>query len=149
MRLGGFQAQVRDNSFEGRPFDGGVGAMIDEWSEENLCGYRGQREQVAGLSGLLGMVGSVAGNAQAGGLCDQGRPQKRRPGGPRREDVPAVDALGALDRKMPKSPRRLGVTPEMIKWISEAFDTDESSSAQEKFDAAMIKAVVLIAWFSC
>ncbi|CAE7778356.1 unnamed protein product [Symbiodinium sp. CCMP2592] len=177
------EAQIRDDGFDTRPFDGGIGAMIDEWIEDNLCGYlaesmtkqyagvyakwkawarrqgwptefldkalatEGNENKLLGFLGYLGWLGASPATLKQAVFAIKDGHKRGGQGDPTDKMFRLWMLLGALDRKTPKSPRRLGVTPEMLKWIDQAFATNESSSAQEKFDAAMIKAAVLVAWF--
>ena len=54
--------------------------------------------------------------------------------------------LGALEKRSPKKPRRLGVTPEMLKWISQAMNGG-GNDPTEDLDAAMLKSALLTAWY--
>ena len=177
------EAAVEADHDLGRPFEGEVGARVDEWIEDNLCGYLAESttKQYAGIYGkwrawarrqgwpteyldkaraveenenkLLGFLGymgwlgaSPATLKQAVFAIKDGH-KRGGQGDPTDRMFRLWMLLGALDRKTPKAPRRLGVTPEMIKWITEAFETNRDTPAQEKFDAIMLKAAVLMAWF--
>ena len=45
--------------------------------------------------------------------------------------------LGALEKRAPKIPRRLGVAPGMLKWVSDQMPPEQARSAEELFDALM------------
>ena len=54
--------------------------------------------------------------------------------------------LGALDKRSVKKPRRLGVTPEMLRWIKRVTNVD-CDEVGDILDAAVLRAAVMTAWF--
>ena len=54
--------------------------------------------------------------------------------------------LSALERRAPKKARRLGVTPEMLRWLAK-FVHQAPDSHEDSFDAIMLNAALQTAWF--
>ena len=63
--------------------------------------------------------------------------------------------LGALEKRSSKKPRRLGVRPEMLKWISRALCGNEENPSEDldaqvgsacDVDATMLKSALLTVW---
>ena len=46
--------------------------------------------------------------------------------------------LGALEKRAPKKPRRLGVAPNMLVWLALHLGPQSAASAEETFDATML-----------
>ena len=55
--------------------------------------------------------------------------------------------LGALEKRDPKKPRRLGVTPNMLIWVASWMGPNRATTAEEAFDATMLLAALNTAWF--
>ncbi|CAE7936392.1 unnamed protein product, partial [Symbiodinium necroappetens] len=150
-----------------KPFDGNTGAKVEDWIEENLTGYHADsttkqyegvyhkwrtwaarqgwatefldkseateanEDKLLGFLGYLGWLGSsVATLKQAVFAIKDGH--KRGGQG---------DPLEKMFRLW------LGVTPEMMKWIARSLDPGPEASAEEVFDAAMMVAAMMTAWF--
>ncbi len=66
---------------------------------------------------------------------------------------PTVDAfrvwllINALDRRAARKPRRLGVTPGMLKWIGSQLVVGKESSGETRVNSTMLRAALLTAWF--
>ena len=101
-----------------------------ERTEEN-------EEKLLGFLGYLGWLGvSMATIKQAVFAIKDGH--KRHGHDDRAEKMYRLWMLvGALDRRSPKKPRRLGVTPDMLKWIGKELTGDAEWSAVA-FDGAML-----------
>ncbi|CAE7256585.1 unnamed protein product [Symbiodinium microadriaticum] len=167
----------------GQPFDGEVGAKVDEWIEDNLCGYLAEsttkqyagvygkwrawakrqgwatefldkslpaeenENKLLGFLGYLGWLGASPATLKQAVFAIKDGHKRGGQGDPTEKMFRLWMLLGALDKRTPKAPRRLGVTPEMIRWITSTFAVKPETAAQEKFDAVMVKAAVLMAWF--
>lgn len=55
--------------------------------------------------------------------------------------------MNALDRRAARKPRRLGVTPGMLRWIGRQFEAMPQRFGEAKVDATMIQSALLVAWF--
>ncbi|CAE7377685.1 unnamed protein product, partial [Symbiodinium necroappetens] len=177
------EAQVADVPDQVRPFNGDVGMCVDEWVDENLCGYLAEsttkqyagvygkwkawarrqgwatefldksvateenENKLLGFLGYLGWLGASPATLKQAVFAIKDGHKRHGQGDPTDKMFRLWMLLGALDKRTPKKPRRLGVTPEMLRWITATLDTKECGSAQEKFDALMLKAAVLMAWF--
>ncbi|CAE7205713.1 unnamed protein product [Symbiodinium sp. CCMP2592] len=159
-------AQVHIEPGPVRPFTGEVGAHVEEWVEDNLCGYladstakqyagiyskwrawsarqgwptefldksepvEANENKLLGFLGYLGWLGnSVASLKQAVFAIKDGH--KR----------------GGQGDPTEKMPRRLGVTPGMLKWIAEVMGPHLAATAEERFDSIMVLAALNTAWF--
>ncbi|CAE7036810.1 unnamed protein product [Symbiodinium sp. CCMP2592] len=176
-------AQVHIEPGPVRPFTGEVGAHVEEWVEDNLCGYladstakqyagiyskwrawsarqgwptefldksepvEANENKLLGFLGYLGWLGnSVASLKQAVFAIKDGH-KRGGQGDPTEKMHRLWMLLGALDKRAPKSPRRLGVTPGMLKWIAEEMGPHLAATAEERFDSIMVLAALNTAWF--
>ena len=175
-------AQFTEDDTPGRPFDGGVGARVEEWIEENLEGYLAEsttkqyagvygkwrawakrqgwitefldkanlpeenEEKLLGFLGYLGWLGcSVATLKQAVFAIKDGHKRAGK-GDPTERMFRLWMLLSALERRAPKKARRLGVTPEMLRWLAK-FVHQAPDSHEDSFDAIMLNAALQTAWF--
>ena len=55
--------------------------------------------------------------------------------------------MTALDKRAARRPRRLGVTPAMLKWVGRQFEGMGIKRGEVEIDAVMLKAALLTAWY--
>ncbi|CAE6959396.1 unnamed protein product [Symbiodinium sp. CCMP2592] len=103
--------------------------------------------KLLGFLGYLGWLGnSVASLKQAVFAIKDGH-KRGGQGDPTEKMHRLWMLLGALDKRAPKRPRRLGVTPGMLKWIAEEMGPHLAATAEERFDSIMVLAALNTAWF--
>ena len=176
-------AHVQTDMQPVRPFNGDIGAHVEEWIEENMYGYHAQstsrqyagiyqkwkawasrqgwvtefldravtieanEDKLLGFLGYLGWLGaSVATLKQAVFAIKDGH-KRGGQGDPTEKMFRLWMLLGALEKRAPKKPRRLGVTPNMLIWIWGQMGPDMAATAEEAFDAIMVLAALNTAWF--
>ena len=177
------EAQVQLDQGPVRPFTGEVGTYVDEWVEDNLCGYladstmkqyagiyykwkawsarqgwptefldksvpvEANENKLLGFLGYLGWLGcSVATLRQAVFAIKDGH-KRGGQGDPTEKMHRLWMLLGALEKRSPKKPRRLGVTPGMLQWVAEVLGPHLATTAEERFDSTMVVAALSTAWF--
>ena len=122
-------------------------AIRQGWATEFLDNSEtteANEDKLLGFLGYLGWLGaSVATLKQAVFAIKDGH--KR--GGQGDKMFRLWMLLGALEKRAPKRARRLGVTPEMMKWIARNLWPGPDATAEEVFDAAMMVAAMATAWF--
>ena len=103
--------------------------------------------KLLGFLGYLGWQGcSVATLKQAAFAIKDGH-KRGGQGDPTEKMHRLWMLLGALEKRSPKKPRRLGVTPGMLQWGAEVMGPHLAATAEERFDATMIIAALSTAWF--
>ncbi len=55
--------------------------------------------------------------------------------------------VNSLDRRTSKKPRRLGVTPGMLRWIGGELHGGAQLRGEKRIDAVMLQAALLTAWY--
>ena len=164
------------------PFDGGVGTLVEDWIEQNLCGYlrdsaskqnagvygkwrawakrqgwpteylnkadrtEENEDKLLGFLGYLGWLGCSVATIKQAVFAIKGGHKRHGHGDPTERMYRLWMLVGALDCRSPKKPRRLGVTPDMLKWIGRELAND-GQSGSEAFDGAMLWSALLTAWF--
>ena len=104
-------------------------------------------DKLLGFLGYLGWLGaSVATLKQAVFAVKDGH-KRNGQGDPTERMFRLRMLLGALEKRAPKKPRRLGVTPSMMKWVRENIGPQPGATAEENFDALMVIAALNTAWF--
>ena len=104
-------------------------------------------DKLLGFLGYLGWLGaSVATLKQAVFAVKDGH-KRNGQGDPTERMFRLWMLLGALEKRAPKKPRRLGVTPSMMKWVRENIGPQPGATAEENFDALMVIAALNTAWF--
>ena len=149
-------AQFNEEDLTGRPFDGGAGARVEEWIEENLSGYLAESaaKQYAGVYGKWRAWARRQGwvtefldkaNLPRRTTIKDGRKRAGK-GDPTERMYRLWMMLHALEKRARKKARRLGVAPEMLKWLAN-FVTQAPIGQVHHFDAVMLNAVLQTAWF--
>ena len=119
------------------------------WESELLNPARPKLENEDRLLGFLAYVGWVGGSAATvkQNLFAIKAMHKRLGAGDPTEGMHRIWILAnAMERKSDKKPRRLGVTPAMMKWLHHQL-TQEDAVGEYKVDCAMLKAAINVAWF--
>ena len=119
------------------------------WESELLNPARPKLENEDRLLGFLAYVGWVGGSAATvkQNLFAIKAMHKRLGAGDPTEGMHRIWILAnAMERKSDKKPRRLGVTPAMMKWLYHQL-TQEDAVGEYKVDCAMLKAAINVAWF--
>ena len=176
------EAQVRDLPGDVCPFDGAVGARIDEWVEENLTGYLAEsttrqysgvygkwrawarrqgwmtehldkslpaeanEDKLLSFLGYLGWLGCSVATLKQAVFAVKDAHKRAGKGDPTERMFRLWMLLGALEKRSPKKPRRLGVTPAMLRWIADLV-TQVSGDFADILDGAMLNGAVQTAWF--
>ena len=126
-----------------------VWARRHGWESELLNPTGSKLENEDRLLGFLAYVGWVGGSAATvkQNLFAIKAMHKRLGAGDPTEGMHRIWILAnAMERKSDKKPRRLGVTPAMMKWLHGQL-TQEDSYGEYKVDCAMLKAAINVAWF--
>ena len=175
-------AAMTDQVAPRQPFSGGIGVLVEEWIEENLCGYladsttkqyagvygkwrawakrqgwhtefldkafpaEDNEEKLLGFLGYLGWLGSSAATLKQAVFAIKDGHKRFGKGDPTERMWRLWMLLSALEKRSPKKARRLGVTPEMLKWIK-GFLHDDRSDGGAGLDCAMLYAALTTAWF--
>ena len=124
-------------------------ARRHSWESELLNPSRNKIENEDRLLGFLAYVGWIGGSSvtvkQA--LFAVKAMHKRLGAGDPTEGMHRIWILAnAMERKAEKKPRRLGVTPDMMRWLHKQLD-EESEIGEFKVDCVMLRAAVTLAWF--
>jgi len=117
------------------------------WESDLLSPTRSKLENEDRLLGFLAYVGWIGGSAATvkQALFAVKAMHKRLGAGDPTEGMHRIWILAnAMERKSDKKPRRLGVTPNMMKWLHEQLD--EKTQVGE-FDCVMLRSAVTLAWF--
>ena len=119
------------------------------WESDLLSPTSSKLENEDRLLGFLAYVGRVGGSAATvkQNLFAIKAMHKRLGAGDPTEGMHRIWILAnAMERKSDKKPRRLGVTPAMMKWLHGQLTQDEAVG-EYKVDCAMLKAAINVAWF--
>ena len=117
------------------------------WESELLSPTRSKLENEDRLLGFLAYVGWIGGSAAT---VKQAlfavKAMHKRLGDPT-EGMHRIRILAnAMERKSDKKARRLGVTPNMMKWLHEQLD-EKTQVGEFKIDCVMLRSAVTLAWF--
>ena len=164
---------VGDTAPGASPFSMEVGALIDEWVDENLCGHlaesgkwkawarrqgwisefllKDQRaeeneDKLLGFLGYLGWLGASPATMKQVVFALKEAHERAGYGDPTDRMFRLWMLLQAVERRTPRKARRLGVTPEMLQWIAKSLDNPEAGP-EERFDAVMLLGALFTAWF--
>ena len=165
-----------------RPFNGGVGALVEEWIEDNLCGYladstakqyagvygkwrawarrqgwhsefldkgfpaEDNEEKLLGFLGYLGWLGASAATIKQAVFAVKDGHKRFGKGDPTERMWRLWMLLSAWEKRATKQARRLGVTPEMLKWVKTFLCVCRGEGCA-RLDSAMLNAAVTTAWF--
>ena len=103
--------------------------------------------KILGFLGYLGWLGcSVATLKQAVFSIKDGH-KKSGMGDPTEKMYRVWMLLTALEKRSPKKPRCLGVTPDMLLWVSKSRDLENEPGTGNYFDAVVLSATLQTAWF--
>eukprot|EP00434_Breviolum_minutum_P012254 symbB.v1.2.010803.t1/scaffold712.1/size170421/2 len=120
------------------------------WESDLLSPTRNKLENEDRLLGFLAYVGWIGGSAatvKQWALFAVKAMHKRLGAGDPTEGMHRIWILAnAMERKSDKKPRRLGVTPNMMKWLHEQLD-ERTQVGEFKVDCVMLKSAVTLAWF--
>ena len=119
------------------------------WESELLSPSRSKLENEDRLLGFLAYVGWTGGSAATVKqvLFAVKAMHKRLGAGDPTEGMHRIWILAnAMERKSDKKPRRLGVTPDMMRWLHKQLD-EEGQVGEFKIDCVMLRAAVTLAWF--
>lgn len=119
------------------------------WESELLSPTRSKLENEDRLLGFLAYVGWIGGLVATvkQALFAVKATHKRLGGGDPTEGMHRIWILAnAMERKSDKKPRRLGVTPNMMKWLHEQLD-EKTQVGEFKIDCVMLRSAVTLAWF--
>ena len=103
-------------------------------------------EKLLGFLGYLGWLGSSAATLKQAVFAIKDGRKRFGKGDPAERMWRLWMLLSALEKRSPKKARRLGVTPEMLKWIK-GFLRDDRSDGGAGLDCAMLYAALTTAWF--
>eukprot|EP00439_Symbiodinium_sp_Y106_P082751 s1513_g22.t1 len=143
---------ARPSSMRASTKSGRHGARRQKWYTEFLNRVEpteANENKLLGLLGYLGWLGaSVATFKQAVlEFAVKDAHKRNGQGDPTEKMFRLWMLLGALEKRAPKIPRRLGVAPGMLKWVSDQMPPEQARSAEELFDALMGMAALSTAWF--
>jgi len=119
------------------------------WESDLLSPTRSKLENEDRLLGFLAYVGWIGGSAATvkQALFAVKAMHKRLGAGDPTEGMHRIWILAnAMERKSDKKPRRLGVTPNMMKWLHGQLD-EKAQVGEFKIDCVMLRAAVTLAWF--
>ena len=119
------------------------------WESDLLSPTRSKLENEDRLLGFLAYVGWIGGSAATvkQALFAVKAMHKRLGAGDPTEGMHRIWILAnAMERKSDKKPRRLGVTPNMMKWLHEQLD-EKTQVGEFKIDCVMLRSAVTLAWF--
>ena len=106
----------------------------------------GNEDRLLGFLAYVGWVGGSAATVKQNLFAIKAM-HKRLGAGDPTEGMHRIWILAnAMERKSDKKPRRLGVTPAMMKWLYHQL-TQEDAVGEYKVDCAMLKAAINVAWF--
>ena len=159
-----------------------VGALIDEWVDENLCGHLAKstsrqyasvhgkwkawarrqgwisefllkeqrteenQDKLLGFLSYLGWLGASPATMKQVVFALKEAHKRAGYGDPTDRMFRLWMLLQALERRTPRKARRLGVTPEMLRWIAKSLDNPKAGP-EERFDAIMLLGALFTAWF--
>ena len=103
--------------------------------------------RMLGFLGYLGWLGSSAASMKQALFAIKDAHKRAGYGDPTADAFRVWLLINALDRRAERKPRRLGVTPGMLKWIGAQLKVDPQTRGETKVNAAMLKAALLTAWF--
>ena len=147
--LTGDLAESTEKMYKGAWYWWQAWAKRHGWESDLLSPSRPKLENEDRLLGFLAYVGWVGGSAATvkQNLFAIKAMHKRLGAGDPTEGMHRIWILAnAMERKSDKKPRRLGVTPAMMKWLHVQL-TDEEAAGEYKVDCAMLKAAISVAWF--
>ena len=147
--LTGDLAESTEKMYKGAWYKWQTWARRHGWESDLLSPTRTKLENEDRLLGFLAYVGWVGGSAATvkQNLFAIKAMHKRLGAGDPTEGMHRIWILAnAMERKSDKKPRRLGVTPAMMKWLHQQL-TQEDAVGEHKVDCVMLKAAVNVAWF--
>ena len=103
--------------------------------------------KMLGFLGYLGWLGSSAASMKQALFAIKDAHKRAGYGDPTSDAFRVWVLINALDRRAARKPRRLGVTPGMLRWIGGQLETEENTRGETKVNAAMLNAALLTAWF--
>ena len=103
-------------------------------------------DKLLGFLGYLGWLGASVATLKQAVFAIKEAHKRYGHGDPTEQMFRLWMLLGTLEKKHPKKPRRLGVTPGILKWVSKVLDNPEAGP-EEIFDAIMLRAALLTAWY--
>ena len=103
-------------------------------------------DKILGFLGYLGWLGCSVATIKQAVFALKDAHKRAGKGDPTEGMYRLWMLLGSLDKRSDKKPRRLGVTPEMLRWVIAATVISQSDPS-DSLDGAIIRAAVLTAWF--
>ena len=103
--------------------------------------------KMLGFLGYLGWLGSSAASMKQALFAIKDAHKRAGYGDPTSDAFRVWVLINALDRRAARKPRRLGVTPGMLRWIGGQLETEENTRGETKVNATMLNAALLTAWF--
>ena len=103
--------------------------------------------RLLGFLGYLGWLGRSAATLKQCLFAIKDRHKRMGAGDPTLGMFRVWLLVNSVDRLGPKKPRRLGVTPGMMKWINKTFDGKNEDRNEAGFDQAVLCAALTTAWF--
>ena len=100
-----------------------------------------------GFLGYLGWLGSSAASMKQALFAIKDAHKRAGYGDPTADAFRVWLLINALDRRAARKPRRLGVTPGMLRWIGGQLKVDATTRGETKVNAVMLRAALLTAWF--
>ena len=107
-------------------------------------------DKILGFLGYLGWLGSSVATLKQAVFAIKEAHKRGGVGDPTDGMHRLWMLLGAMERKAPHKPRRLGVTPAMLRWLGKSLAAppeEGNVSAQDKIDGAVFRALLFTAWF--
>ena len=103
--------------------------------------------KMLGFLGYLGWLGSSAASMKQALFAIKDAHKRAGYGDPTTDAFRVWLLINALDRRSARKPRRLGVTPGMLKWVGGQLKIGEEARGETKVNATMLRAALLTAWF--
>ena len=147
--LSGYRADSATKQYAGIYGKWRACSRRQRWRTEYLDKSRrveDNEDKILGFLGYLGWLGCTVATIKQAVFALKDARKRAGKGDPTEGMCRLWMLLGALEKRSSKKPRRLGVTPEMLRWIREATNASRGEAA-DVFDAAVIRAAVTTAWF--
>ena len=103
-------------------------------------------DKILGFLGYVGWLGASVATLKQAIFAIKDAHKRGGQGDPTDKMFRLWMLLNALEKRHPKKARRLGVTPEMLKWVADSLNLDDAGSG-ERFDAMMLLCAISTAWF--
>jgi len=103
--------------------------------------------KMLGFLGYLGWLGSSAASMKQALFAIKDAHKRAGYGDPTTDAFRVWLLINALDRRAERKPRRLGVTPGMLRWIGTQLEVSPDARGETRVNAVMLRAALLTAWF--